>query len=278
VKKNDSYMGMRPGDLDGKPYAKYWQPVMCPLPEHAAQAILQGPVSAELGFAHDRAGQLLEPGYLPLETGFTRLDNGQVFVAVHTSMPGVTGAMIDWWFAWHGGEKERYKLWHPKSHVNVKCEKDLWNSPDLGDREKYVGNTSHIVEYIGSENQAITITFQPPLENYLDESKFQQANISTAVCARVGFAGQPFDFGRIIHLIRETEHGSEMRSRFWLGDAEVRFLSKRGFVNKILGSRAIAKRIAMQSMGRDLLVHCAMEMHHLAGFLPDLYADYHPNP
>ena len=29
-------------------------------------------------------------------------------------------------------------------------------------------------------------------------------------------------------------------------------------------------------MGRDMTVHCAMEMNHLAGFLPALYADYHP--
>jgi hypothetical protein len=28
-------------------------------------------------------------------------------------------------------------------------------------------------------------------------------------------------------------------------------------------------------LGRDMLVHCGMEMHHLAGFLPDLYGDYH---
>ena len=114
---DESYLGMRPGDLADKPYAKYWNPEMAPLPEHAAQAILTRPEAAELGFAHDEAGQLLEPGYLPLETGYTRLANGQVFVAVLTRMPGVSGEMIDWWFAWHGVEKERYKLWHPRAHL-----------------------------------------------------------------------------------------------------------------------------------------------------------------
>ena len=274
--KNDSYLGMRPGDLDGKPYAKYWQPEMAPLSKHAAQAISQGPVSAELGFAHEQAEQLLEPGYLPLETGYTRLTNGQILVAALTSMPGVTGEMIDWWFAWHGAEKERYKLWHPKAHVNLRFEKALSDVPDLSDREKYVGNICHVDEYIGSEFQAVTIAFKSPGESHLDESRFQHAKVSTAVCARIGFAGKPIYFGRIIHLIRETEHGCEMRSRFWLGEAELRILSKSGVVNRALGSRAVARRVASQEMGRDLLVHCAMEMQHLASFLPDLYTDYNP--
>ncbi len=47
-------------------------------------------------------------------------------------------------------------------------------------------------------------------------------------------------------------------------------------VNRIVGSKLVAKRTPM-SMGRDMLVHVATEMNHLAGFLPDLYRDYHPN-
>lgn len=273
--RHDCYLGMRPGDLDGKPYAKYWRPDMAPLSEPATQAILEGPVSSDLGFVHEQAGQLLEPGYLPLETGYTRLDNGQLFVAVLTPMPGVTGAMIDWWFAWHGAEKERYKLWHPRAHMRATMDKKLSEVSNLTDRQKYVGNISYVDEYIGCTYHRVSIAFRPPGENYLDESKFKQANVATAVCARVGFMGRPVDFARLIHLIRETEQGCEMRSRFWLGDVEIRSLPKRGLLNRLLGSRAVAKRAAEQAMARDLLVHCAMEMQHLAGFLPDLYRDYH---
>lgn len=268
---------MRAGDLENKPYARYWKPDMRPLQAHAAQAVLRGPEAAELGFAHEQAGKLLEPGYLPLETGYTRLANGQVFVAVLTPMPGVSGEMIDWWFAWHGVEKERYKLWHPHAHVRAKFEIPLDDTPDLPNREKYVGNTCLVDEYIGCDYVQIAIKFQPPGDNYLDDSRFAQSNVSTAVCARVGSAGKPFNFGRIVHLIRETEHGCEMRSRFWLGDAEFATFSKHGVINRALGSRVIAKQVATQAMGRDLLVHCAMEMDHLANFLPDLYADYHPD-
>ena len=38
----------------------------------------------------------------------------------------------------------------------------------------------------------------------------------------------------------------------------------------------VSKHAAPDHLGRDMVVHCAMEMNHLAGFLPELYADYHP--
>lgn len=271
--KDQSYLGMRPGDLDGKPYAKYWKPEMGPLPEPATQAILTGPEASELGFAHEQASKLLEPGYLPLETGYTRLSNGQVFVAVLTRMPRVSGEMIDWWFAWHGVEKERYKLWHPRAHMQASFKTPLHDKPGLTDRQQYVGNVSYVDEYIGRSSQKIAIAFQTPEDNYLDEAQFQRAKVSTAVCARIADASKRFCFGRLIHLMRDTAHGCEMRSRFWLGDVEISALRKRGVVNRVLGSRAVASRIATPEMGRDLLVHCAMEMQHLASFLPDLYRD-----
>mgnify|MGYP001225323634 CR=1 FL=1 len=35
--KREKYLGMRPGDLDGKPYARYWNPEMRPLPAHVSE-------------------------------------------------------------------------------------------------------------------------------------------------------------------------------------------------------------------------------------------------
>ena len=83
--------------------------------------------------------------------------------------------------------------------------------------------------------------------------------------------------GHMVHIIRETEDGCEMRSRFWLGAIELRYVSKKGLLPILLGSRAIANMVISDQLGRNLLVHCAMEMNHLAGFLPDLYRDYHRN-
>ena len=39
------------------------------------------------------ANQLLEPGYLPMESGYTRLPNGDMYIAVLTRMPGGLGML-----------------------------------------------------------------------------------------------------------------------------------------------------------------------------------------
>jgi DAPG hydrolase PhiG domain len=53
-----------------------------------------------------------------METGYSRLDNGMLYIAALTDMPGVTGAMIDWWFSWHDTDKA-YTLWHPRDHISA---------------------------------------------------------------------------------------------------------------------------------------------------------------
>ena len=84
----------------------------------------------------------------------------------------------------------------------------------------------------------------------------------------------PVRFGHLIHLIRETDDGCEMRSRFWLGNVSIEGLAASGIVNRMANSRFVAKQASSLEMGRDLIVHCGMEMNHLASFLPDLYAEY----
>ena len=269
------YLGMRAGDLDGKPYAKYWNPEMAPLPASAQRALLDGPEASELGFPLAEADLLLEPGDLPLEDGFTRLANGQVFVAVRTRMPRVTAEMIDWWMGWHYMESQRYKLWHPRAHLLNGAERMVGDDPDLSDREKYLHNPNHVSEYVGAGRIDIDITFSEA-SDYFDTSRFERAGVGTAICGTVGFQRSPVAVGTLIHLIRETDDGCEMRSRFWLGRIELSGVPAAAALNRVAGSRFVANRAVPLSQGRDMVVHCAAEMNHLAGFLPDLYADYHP--
>jgi hypothetical protein len=274
--KRDKYLGMRPGDLDGKPYAKYWNPEMGPMQRQVQRALLHGAEAAELGFPVTDADQLLEPGYLPLENGFTRLENGQVFVAALTKMPGVTSEMIDWWFGWHYMESQRYKLWHPRAHVLNGAERMIGDDPGLSDREKYLHNPNHISEYVGAELLDIEIAFSEA-SDFLDVSRFEAADVGTAVCGVVSYQNSPLVFGIIIHLIRETAGGCEMRSRFWLGKIELKGVPAARILNKLAGCRFVARRAVPIEQGRDMVVHCAVEMNHLASFLPDLHADYHPS-
>ena len=66
----------------------------------------------ELGQAND----LLNPGYLPFESGYWDLADGKRLVAALTRMPGCRAKMVHWWFSWLGGT-EQYKLWHPRDHI-----------------------------------------------------------------------------------------------------------------------------------------------------------------
>jgi hypothetical protein len=85
----------------------------------------------------------------------------------------------------------------------------------------------------------------------------------TAICALTAPVGLPVTAGALIHQVRRTERGSEMRSRFWLGGENMG-----GFLAP-LARHALT---ASEADGRALFVHCAEEMAHLARFLPALYA------
>src|SRR5262245_47011757 len=72
------------------------------IPEAIVAAARAGLQPASRGIGVRAADTLLDAGYLELENGYARLDDGTLYVAVLTPMPDVTGEMIDWWFAWHG--------------------------------------------------------------------------------------------------------------------------------------------------------------------------------
>jgi hypothetical protein len=259
---------MRDGELAGKPYARFWRPEMAPLPPHAREALACGPVAAPLLPALADAPAMLAPGEQPLENGFGFARDGSLCVAIRTDLPDVSPEMVDWWFGWHGSEAQRYKLWHPRAHVHA-----AWGTPDPGGtgRGGYVGRTSFVDEYVGSQLSHVTIRFLPPAELGFDDAE------ATVVCARIGFAGSPLEPGTLVHHVRRVPGGSEMRSRFWLGGrnaALVGFGPAGG-----LAVRLVTRFVRPTAdNGRDLLVHCAQEMAHLGSFLPALHAELHDSP
>jgi len=200
------------------------------------------------------ANRLLEPGYLDLEAGYVRLDDGQLHVAAWTTMMGCKGRMIEWWFGFLR-TTEQYKWWHPRDHVW--CE---W----IGERGtgRYIGGTHNVHEYIGGELAKLRIHFVEP-STYLDASRFSEAGASAAVCARVGLLEAPIWTGHLIHLCRDTDYGCEMRSRFWLGDVDP---------GEMAPDRETRIQLVPDRIGEGLLKHCHEEMSYLAGFLPTLHA------
>lgn len=269
VPEPDLYLGYSDADLAVSPCAPFFRPAMAPLSAEVREALAVGPVAAALMPPVQRARDLLAPGYQAVETGYTTCPDRSGRVAVLTPMPGVTPAMWDWWFAWHGSHAERYKLWHPRAHVHV-----AW-SDGRDDLDHYVGRTSNVVEYVGAGRMSLTIRFVPPSSLGLDETRLATAG-ETAICARGSLAGTPMETGWLIHHVRPAPGGAEMRSRFWLGGNNVRPRGLEGPLGRALGRTAARLAPIAAVQAADLLVHCAQEMAHLAAILPDIHATFGP--
>lgn len=264
-------LGWTPDELARWPYAKFWRPELAPLALRARDALARGPVAAPLLPELEPALAGMLDGDAPIEDGYALCSSGAMHLAIGTPMPGVTPAMIDWWFGWHGDRPERYKLWHPQAHVHAQ-----WLvAPPTGTRgrARYLGHTSIVDEYVGSELGRYAIRFVTPASLGLVDSRIE-AGEDTMICARVGLADHPIDAGWLVHHVRRTAAGSQMRSRFWIGGP---YASARG--RSVVGALLIpAARLLLrphESDARALLVHCAQEMAHLAAFLPDLHAEFH---
>ncbi len=260
------YLGYR-GEDRAAPFARFFDDHMAPLADHVLQAVATGPVAPPLLAPLEALGEVVAADETPVETGLALAGQGDVRLAVRTPMPGVSPAMWDWWFGWHGSDTRRYKLWHPRAHLYAQ-----WADGGDGERRgraRYVGRTSFVDEYIGSARQRVAITFVPAESLGVDPAAVADPEEATVVCARVGLSGQPVDLGWLAHHVRRTAEGAEMRSRFWMGGPH---LGRRGGGGL---PTALARRARPPlSTATALLVHCAQEMAHLAAFLPELHAAF----
>lgn len=207
------------------------------------------------------------PGYAEGEPGFKtevkRLPNGIYEVSALTPMPGVTPEMVRWWFADYMQTPEHYQRWFPDAHIWMD-----WENKVPGE---YVGASHLVHEYIGADMQKLRIQFVPP-EEILGEVQLRDGDV--AVCAKPGLLEQPLNGGQMCHIIRATEDGAEMRSRFWLGMVAKRDGNEQiGSIEGIVANTYLARKLGVsRSAAIDLMNHCTEEMSILAGFLPELYA------
>lgn len=255
-----------------RPYAKYMTERVTPPPSHVLDAIAAGPVDPRLIPPRRlMADDIHTPGYRAVETGYGQLPTGEVWVACHTEMPRVTPEMWDWWFAWHSRESARYKLWHPEAHAYAGLRSA--RSEQLPVRDQYVGTTSYVDEIIGGHLDQLAITFRPPQRFGINTRRFD----GTAICATVGTALVPVDIGLLCHQVRRTPTGSEMRSRFYLNVPGTRPYDPAALACALRRGLRLPRAVVFdRGFGAALLRHCGEEMHHLAGFLPELYAEFGP--
>jgi DAPG hydrolase PhiG domain len=259
----DRLLGFTDAELARSPFARFYNPDLAPLQPQVAEALLVGPQAHELFAPASAAAAMAEPGYAQVETGYTVPPGGGIRVFCLTNMPGVTPEMWDWWFGWHGCAAERYKLWHPKAHIDAR-----WADGRID--ESYIGRTSLITEYLGPRVVKGGIAFLPPAAMGFDEARLA-AQGEVVICARVGVPGTPLKGGWLLHQLRPVAGGSEMRSRMWMGGENTAIGDDPGAVRRGLAKALAPVAGQLLPAPADLLVHNAQEMAHLAGFLPQLF-------
>lgn len=189
----------------------------------------------------EKVNELLQPGYLPLETGYHRLPNGQMYVAALTRMPGCKGKMVEWFFSTYLKDTETYKTWDPKAHLFFEWD-EKWKPGH------YIGASHYGEEYLAGEVLKFRVKFDDPAQ-FFDTSRFKEASVGAIICGE-GFLPDGTPDGRVIHFVRDTDFGCEVRSRFWIYKGT-------------------------EHMGRGHMEHCLSEMGYLADMLPGIYAKGH---
>lgn len=108
---------------------------------------------------------------------------------------------------------------------------------------------------VGDKIRNLYITFVDPVKFGIEPSKLGDDQWAIPTEVRNG----PLLVTRMVHFVRKTENGVEMRSRFWMGEPLPKFL------------RGIAVN---EQQLIDMSNHCAKEYTQIASFLPEVYAIY----
>lgn len=231
-----------------------------------------GPIAPDKVLPFQERNRLFEPGYFDEEAGWCILPDGTGYLANLTQMPGVTTEMFDWYFAWHGLEDLRYKIWNKEDHYYARTQnRKKVLDPDLTLKEKLWDTTHEILEDTGMGPSPIVIHFKHPGDCGFDAEKIGTKACSTIICGKGYGKGQP-PFAVpptfMTHFVRETADGIELRSRFWMGWDFVNGKEVKVLPDGMRYPDAAALTLAM---------HNIKEFTNLAAILPDLYAEEKDN-
>jgi hypothetical protein len=191
-----------------KPYAKYFYKELAEVPAEDLARVNAGPVDPASATPIGDRNDLMKPGYLEVETGYTVMPDGSGFAATLVKMPGVTPEMLDWWFNWHPLEGLRYAMWCPVAHtdISVKNPGQHLDSSGVSLKERNYGSTHYPVEGFNLEgSQKVAIHFFSPQDFGLDMSMFAEPGISRAYCANVVLDLLKTPFNAFFHAIREVD-------------------------------------------------------------------------
>lgn len=253
------------------PFINYFHDPLAPPNQKLLDILDQGPMDPAKALMPENINDLLQPGYLEVETGYCVLPNGAGYVAVNNVFPGCTIEMMKWWFAWHTLRPVHYSIWNSERHHSIAISdsdrKKILN-PNIPLEEKYKDVTHFVVEDIGGGFEDITILFLRPEKLGFDMSRFNKANVAEVFCgygvteSRSGHG--PKAPAVMVHFCRETEEGLEFRTRFWMGYKVIK-----GKVHKVLPPHI---KLPIE-IPKGLAYHNVEEYSNLAAILPKVYSE-----
>ena len=233
------------------------------------EAIERGAIDPTDALALPDAEALLDPAPLALETGWCELPVGVGYVAVRTAMPAVTGAMVDWWFDWHPRESLRYRIWHPRAHLENSLQ-----APASAGAKAHWGAVHHPVEDVGTGVVHARIAFRRPSEMGFSTDALDDRSVATVVCGYAGDDRRRVRHTPMFHVFLREGDGVVLRSRFWIGAALRPFGALGAPGERLLNNRFVRSRALPAGLPRALALHCAEEYANLAGLLPELSARF----
>jgi hypothetical protein len=248
------------------------RPIAAPGPQ-ARRAVEAGPIAPVDALAIADLDRLLDPAPVAAETGWCTLPDGVGYVAASTPMPGVTAAMVDWWFDWHARDPLRYRVWHPLAHISNSID-----PPPVPGGRPHWGAVHHPVEDVGTGVVHARISFLRPTDYGFSTDALDRPGVATIVGGEVGDDRRRSRHSLMTHVFLDAGDGLVLRSRFWLGSRIRPYLPGplAAPLVPLLNTEAVRRRLLPAGLPRALAGHCIEEYANLAGLLPDLYPRYGP--
>lgn len=262
-------------DATTKSYYRFYERDMPEVPFEKRE-LLKSPFGARGdGLEISDRRRILEPGYLAGEVGIFDLEAGGFLIANKTPFPGSTGAMLQWWYAWHGIDPLRYAIWDNCDHYDLQVSDEaraFLRDPANPILSKCQGVTHHVKESLvpGKAPSTMLIRFEK-----FEDMGFSEGDVGTDRCSflvigNVEILTPPFmpNVPAVgLHTARDTEDGCELRSRFWVG-----YRIADGVPSCFAPSLLRLLKPALKPLLVNTLSHNFFEFNNLASILPEVYA------
>ena len=254
-----------------KSYFKYYERDLVQGDPKLYEKALSGPVDPKNALLFSERNRLFEPGNQEEEIGYCTMEDGTAYMACRIIMPRVTAEMFDWWFAWHGLDNLRYKIWDSEDHYIAQClNPEIAGNTSLSYKERYQDTIHYIEEDLGAGKDSTYLHFMKPEDFGFSQDLIGTPACATLVCARSFMNGKPNDSdpsNAMVHFTRETDLGLELRSRFWLGWS----------IREGKDFKTIPPGVRIpETVPKMMLLHCIKEFSNLAAILPEVFAEEAP--